>query len=115
MARGPASAIRGAVIDLREEEEQRAGWERADLVLALVEIDPGLDVENLTSWVDQVVPIVTVGRSSAELLETTGGLVRAAGLEMPFAMVVNSDEHDESLGLPDDSEMREKPVLASQS
>ena len=115
MSRGPASAIRGAVVDLREEEQLRAGWDRADLVLALVEIDPGLDVENLTSWVDRIVPVVTAGRSSAELLETIGELVRAVGLELPFAMMVGSDRTDESLGLLEASETRsDRPVFASQ-
>jgi capsular polysaccharide biosynthesis protein len=114
MSRGPGGATRGAVVDLREEEQLRAGWDKADLVLALVEIDPGLDVENLTSWVDSVVPLVTAGRSSAELLGTIGELVRAVGLELPFAMMVGADRTDESLGLPDAPETRQdRPVIAS--
>lgn len=84
----------------------RESWESADVVIALVEVDPGLDVENLRSWVDQVIPLVTAGASTAELLQTTAELLRAAGLPVPFAMMVGADASDESLGLvdyPDDS------------
>jgi capsular polysaccharide biosynthesis protein len=79
----------------------RESWEGADVVIALVEVDPGLDVENLRSWVDQVIPLVTAGASTAELLETTAELLRAAGLAVPFAMMVGADDSDQSLGLVD--------------
>ncbi|MGN6752857.1 MAG: hypothetical protein ACTHJJ_09920 [Intrasporangium sp.] len=80
-------------------DEWGAAWEEADVVLALVEVDPGIDVDNLASWVRRVVPLVSAGRSTAELLETTGELVRAAGLALPFAMMLGCDSTDESLGL----------------
>jgi hypothetical protein len=44
---------------------------------------------------------VTAGKSSPELLETTAELVRSAGLELPFVMMVGADETDESLGAVD--------------
>ncbi len=77
----------------------RAKWGAADVVLVVTDLDPGIDVENLTSWVDQVVPLVSAGRSTAELLESSAGLVRAAGLTLPFAMMLGSDARDESSGL----------------
>jgi hypothetical protein len=82
-------------------DPRRGGWDAADVVLALVQVDPGIDVENLRSWVDRVVPLVSAGRSTAELLETTAELIRTAGLSLPFAMMVGSDAFDESLGLVD--------------
>jgi hypothetical protein len=51
--------------------------------------------------VDQVVPLVTAGRCTAELLETTAGLIRASGLALPFAMMVGADDGDQSLGMVD--------------
>jgi capsular polysaccharide biosynthesis protein len=99
LARGPRGANPGAVIDLPVGDAWRGVWDAADVVLALVQVDPGIDVENLRSWVDQVVPLVTAGRSTVELLETTAELIRAAGLSLPFAMMVGSDDTDESLGL----------------
>ena len=101
LARGPRGAVPGAVIDLPVGDPRRGGWDAADVVLALVEVDPGIDVENLRSWVGQVVPLVSAGRSTAELLETTAELIRTAGLSLPFAMMVGSDASDESLGLVD--------------
>lgn len=101
LARGPRGAVPGAVIDLPVGDPRRGGWDAADVVLALVQVDPGIDVENLRSWVDRVVPLVSAGRSTAELLETTAELIRTAGLSLPFAMMVGSDAFDESLGLVD--------------
>ena len=98
LARGPREAAPGAVIDLPVGDASRQTWDTADVVLALVEVNPGIDVENLRSWVGQVVPFVTTGHSTAELLETTAELIRAAGLDLPFAMMVGSDDTDESLG-----------------
>jgi capsular polysaccharide biosynthesis protein len=94
LAKGPRGTdpdLQGALL--------RAKWAAADVVLVVTDLDPGIDVENLTSWVDQVVPLVSAGRSTAELLETSAGLVRAAGLTLPFAMMLGSDATDESSGL----------------
>ena len=101
LARGPRGAASDDDVDLPGDSGWRAQWEAADVVLALVEVAPGIDAENLRSWVDQVVLIVTAGASSPELLETTAGLVRAAGLELPFAMMLGSDTTDESTGVVD--------------
>jgi capsular polysaccharide biosynthesis protein len=112
LARGPrgeASPARGA---LPLTCSARAAWDAADVILALVEVDPGIDVEALASWVDQVVPLVTAGRSSAELLETTAQLIRSAGLTLPFAMLTGSDRLDLSPGIVTDSEVRVSGVAA---
>jgi hypothetical protein len=69
------------------------------VVLVLVQVDPGIDAENLATWVPQVVPLVTAGLSTPELLETTGELVRAAGLSLPFVLMIGSDVTDQSVGL----------------
>ncbi len=104
LARSPDEDARAGGEDVPVGHVRRVTWESADVVLALVEVDPGFDSENLGSWVDQVVPLVTAGRSTAELLETTAQLIRAAGLTLPFAMMVGSDDSDESLGLMDPSQ-----------
>lgn len=97
LAAGPA-AKPGRPVDLPDDVSWREAWEAADVVLALVQVDPGIDAENLRTWVDRVVPVVTAGEASAELLETTAELVRAAGLVLPFAMLVGADRTDESFG-----------------
>jgi hypothetical protein len=98
IARGPRGAGERARIDLPG-DSWRADWDSADVVLALVEVDPGIEVEHIATWVDEVVPLVTAGAATAELLSTTGDLVREAGFRLPFAMMVGCDATDESLGL----------------
>jgi hypothetical protein len=100
LAMGPRGS-RSPVIDLPVGHPLRERWDAADIVIALVEVDPGIEVENLSSWVDHVVPMVTAGRCTAELLETTAGLIRASGIALPFAMMVGAEETDQSLGLVD--------------
>jgi capsular polysaccharide biosynthesis protein len=97
LAAGPA-AVHGRAVDLPDDVPWREAWEGADVVLALVRVDPGIDAENLRTWVDRVVPLVTAGEASAELLETTAELIRAAGLVLPFAMLVGAARTDESFG-----------------
>jgi capsular polysaccharide biosynthesis protein len=109
LATGPRGA-RVAGIDLPVGHPLRESWDAADVVLVLVEVDPGIEVENLASWVDEVIPFVSAGRCTAELLETTAELIRASGLGLPFAMMVGADESDESLGLGDP---RATPVVAT--
>jgi hypothetical protein len=98
IARGPRGAAPGDKVDLPG-DSWRADWVSADVVLALVEVDPGIEVEHLATWVDEVVPLVTACAATAELLSTTGDLVREAGFRLPFAMMVGCDATDESLGL----------------
>lgn len=101
LARGPVGASPSAVTDLPARDPLRPAWDSADVVLTLAEIDPAIGVDHLKSWADQVVLLVTAGRSSAERLRTTAGLIRAAALKLPFAVMVGADRNDESLGVPD--------------
>ena len=75
-------------------------WEEADLVLVLLEVDPGIHLDVVRTWVNQIVPLVTAGRANGELLSTIAGLVAEAGLEMPFALLESADRSDQTLGEP---------------
>jgi uncharacterized protein involved in exopolysaccharide biosynthesis len=101
LSRGPVGSSSHAASDLPEDDPLRPAWDSADVVLTLAEIDPAVGVDHLRSWSDVVVLLVTAGRSSAERLRTTAGLVRSSGLKLPFAVMVGADRTDESLGLPD--------------
>jgi hypothetical protein len=98
LARGPLGAPPSATTELAKDDPMRPAWNRADVVLTLAEVSPGVGVDHLASWVDRVVLLVATGRSSAERLRTTGELVRSAGLELDFAMMVGADRTDESSG-----------------
>jgi len=99
LARGPRGGETATALPLRPVDPWHERWSTADVVLVLAEVDPGIDAENLATWVSQVVPLVTAGLSTPELLESTGELVRAAGLSLPFALMVGSDPSDQSAGL----------------
>ena len=75
-------------------------WREADAVLVLVEVDPGIDLDLVHTWVTRLVPLVSAGRAGPELLTTVASLVRENGLEMPFALLEGADRSDESLGRP---------------
>jgi hypothetical protein len=104
LARGPRSGEAVSPVPLRAADGWHDRWAAADVVLVLAEVNPGIDAENLATWVPQVVPLVTAGSSTPELLETTAELVRAARLDLPFALMVGSDDTDESIGLTPGSE-----------
>ena len=104
LARGPLATSPAAWSALPREHPSRAGWDAADVVLTLAEVDPAVGVDHLATWVARVVLLVAAGRSSAERLRTVGELVRAAGLDLAFAMMVDADPTDESSGLVEPSE-----------
>jgi capsular polysaccharide biosynthesis protein len=104
LARGPRWGEAVSPVPLRAADGWHDRWAAADVVLVLAEVNPGIDAENLATWVPQVVPLVTAGSSTPELLETTAELVRAARLDLPFALMVGSDDTDESIGLTPGSE-----------
>jgi capsular polysaccharide biosynthesis protein len=96
----PVGPPPGTAKDLQSGATRDDAFSQADAVLALVEADPAIGLEHLSAWVDDVVVLVTAARSSAERLRTTGELIRSAGLRLRFALMVGSDQFDESLGLP---------------
>jgi hypothetical protein len=100
LSRGPTELTTTTTPIAASSDRLRESWEQADIALTLAEVDPALGVDHLTAWADDVVVLVTAGRSSAERLRTTGELIRAAGLRLAFAMVVGGDRTDESAGLP---------------
>lgn len=103
LARGPVGPAPRVLSDLPQDDPQRPAWDSADVILTLAEIDPAVGVDHLKSWADQVVLLVTSGRSSVELLRTTAELFRNASLKLLFAVMVGADPKDASLGIPDPS------------
>jgi capsular polysaccharide biosynthesis protein len=100
LAAGPRRSGRRAAPEPEELGELGPAWDEADLVLALVEVDPGIDLDIVRTWVNRVVPLVSAGRASGELLSTIAGLVKRSGLEMPFALLEGADRSDQTLGYP---------------
>ena len=104
LASGPFGVPAGTAGLVGDDDPRRVAWNAAEVVLTLASIDPGDGVDELATWGDRVVLLVTAGRCSVERLRTAAELIRTAGLELVFAVMVESDRTDESLGLPDPAE-----------
>jgi len=98
LALGPRRSGRRPAHELEDLGELGEAWEDAELVLALVELDPGIDLDILRTWANRIVPLVSAGRAGRELLTTVAGLAAQTGLDMPFALLEGADRSDESLG-----------------
>lgn len=112
---GPRRFGRRSATHPEELSPLEVAWKDADLVLALVEVDPGFDLNILRTWVAAVVPLVSAGRASGELLSTIAQLVTAAGIDMPFALLEGGDLRDRSLGHPARVDEDRDELLAVQS
>jgi capsular polysaccharide biosynthesis protein len=72
--------------------------ESADLLFSLVPVDPSLGAEHLTGWTNNVIAMVTAGKSTAARIHTAGEMVRLAGMTLICGVLVGADRNDESLG-----------------
>lgn len=102
-ARGPLAEAAGRPSDLGHSDPTRARWDAADVVVAVApgDLDTGLD--HLAGWADSAVLLVTAGRSTAETIASTAGLLRSAGLSVDSVLVIGSDGTDQSLGRTGDA------------
>lgn len=75
-----------------------------EVVLVLATLDPALGAAQLATWADEVVVVVTTGRSSALKLHTNAEMIRAAGCRLDSALLVGTDSDDDSLGRFDQDE-----------
>jgi capsular polysaccharide biosynthesis protein len=75
-----------------------AAPEGANAVLVLTRVDPSRGAWHL-NWAKQAVVSVTSGRSSAQAVNSTAVLLRAAGITIRSGILIGADEQDESVGL----------------
>jgi len=71
---------------------------QADIVLALVSLDPARGGDHLATWATDVVAMVTAGRSTAMRVHTVGEMIRLSGARLASVVVTDFDKGDESLG-----------------
>ncbi len=71
----------------------------ADLVIALVTLDPALGAEHLATWAADAVAVVTAGRTTAVRMQAVGEMIRLAGTRLGSVVVIGADKHDETLGV----------------
>jgi hypothetical protein len=70
-----------------------------DVTLVLADLDPAIGADHLTAWADRVILVVTAGRSSVEKIRTIADSIRAAGLDLRFAVLLHTERTDDSSGL----------------
>lgn len=70
----------------------------ANAVLVFTTIDPGRGAWHL-NWAKQAVVTVTAGRSSAQAVNSTAALLRAAEISIRSGVLIGADAQDESIGL----------------
>lgn len=71
----------------------------ADLLLALVVLDPSLGGDYLTTWASDVVVTVTAGQSTATRIQAVGEMIKLTGADPVSAVLIGADKTDESLGV----------------
>lgn len=69
-----------------------------DVTLVLADLDPAVGADHLAEWADRVVLVITAGRSSVEKVRTIADLIRAAGLDLRFAVLMRAERTDDSSG-----------------
>jgi capsular polysaccharide biosynthesis protein len=69
-----------------------------ETVLALAKIDPGSGAWHL-DWAAEAIVTFTAGSSSAQHVSATTELVRAAGVSIAAAVLLDADDDDETVGL----------------
>jgi capsular polysaccharide biosynthesis protein len=88
-----------------------AAYQSADLLLALVTLDPGVGADYLTTWATDAAAIVTAGESSATRIHAAGEMMRQAHLPISSAYLLGADKNDMSVGR---SQQRLAPHAARQ-
>ena len=76
-----------------------AAFKSADVLLTLASIDPSLGAEHLRTWATSAAVLLTAGRSSWMRIHSVGELIRLARIPLASAILVGTDETDESLGV----------------
>jgi hypothetical protein len=70
----------------------------ADVLLTLVDPDPALGTEHLTSWAAGAVVMLGAGRSPAARIHAVGEAIRLDGPELISAILVCANKSDQTLG-----------------
>jgi hypothetical protein len=86
-------------IDSADWEDVALAKGRNGVTLVLADLDPAVGVDHLTAWTDRVIVAVTGGKSGAELVRTTGDLIRSVGLYLRGAVLLRAVRDDVSSGI----------------
>lgn len=90
---------------LPEECHDSEGWSGVhhlspDVVLILATVDASVGASHLKEWSREAVVTISAGRSSVQRLVATAELLRAAGIVIASAALLEAEPRDDSVGLP---------------
>lgn len=89
--------------------EDGAGGERpaelseADVVFVVADVDLGAGAAHLHRWSPDAVVTLRAGGATAQRVNAVARVLRAAGVAVSSAVLLDSDEDDESTGYPDEA------------
>jgi len=96
LARGPMAGDgrpeRGA------NDSLRAQWAATDVAITVASADLDAGLDHLAGWATAAVLLVRAGRSSAQRISSTAGLLRSAGIDVRAVLVIGTDHTDQSFG-----------------
>jgi capsular polysaccharide biosynthesis protein len=95
----PSLASGPTHVDSADWEDVALAKGRSGATLILADLEPGVGVDHLTAWTDRVIVAVTGGKSSAELVRTTGDLIRSVGLQLHGSVLLGAVSDDMSSGI----------------
>jgi hypothetical protein len=95
----------GGVVAIAEPPSDRGGAIAWNVVLVLATLDPMKGADHLRERASDAVVFVTAGLSSATKVEANAIMIRAAGLRLRSAVLIEADRTDDSLGI-----FEERPV-----
>ncbi len=96
---GPLLAVASPAGPAQAGDALVASYASADLLLALVTLDPAIGGDHLATWATNAVVLVSAGQSSAERIHGVGEMIRLAGTRLDSIVLIGADKNDESLGL----------------
>jgi hypothetical protein len=73
----------------------------ADAILVLADADPAVGSEHLRPWAEAAVVMLRAGKASDLLVEAAGQMLRDAGVPPVSAVMLGTDERDETFGSVD--------------
>jgi hypothetical protein len=80
-------------------EDETPPPQLTDITLVLADLDPAVGADHLTAWSDRVVVVLTAGKSGAEKVRSIADVIRAAGLDLRFGLLMHTERTDNSTGI----------------
>jgi hypothetical protein len=88
-------------------ETVTAACARASLLLTLTTLDAAIGGDHLATWATDAVAVLTAGRSSWTTINAVGEMVRMSGTRLESAVLIGTDDTDQSMGVTYPADDRE--------